>query len=161
MLKKKLYITILLFCIVASLSGIQNAKAHSPYSMLVSYSISTSSLTVMIDHEVTDPTSHYISLIEVQVNGTTVISQTYTNQTSTSGATYHFNVTANNEARIVVTATCNQGGSGTICYIVGVGACPSEGGPQISGYFGLSVIFSVSVIVFIAVIHRKLKNKTK
>ena len=158
--KKKLYFVLLIVFVSASLARTQNVKAHNPETMIVSYNTSTGILTVLISHTVSDPNSHYIALVVVQVNGSTVLTESYTNQSDVSNLQYLYNITANTNDRIQITATCNQGGSITICIIVGGGSCPQDGGDGIPGYLGLWVILGISVIVFLTVIHRKLRYNT-
>lgn len=163
MSKKNLFFVILIFFVAASLARTQNAKAHSPSSMILSYSMSTDVLTVSFSHSVSDPNSHYVSTVRVQINGSTVLTETYTSQPTANGGSYQYNITAGTYDRIQVTLTCIQGGSITLCIFGGGGACTDDDGDQgIPGYFGLSVILAISVFVLLFVIHRKLRNsKTK
>ncbi len=158
MSQKKLYFVLLIFFIAATLVGTQNARAHQPYSMNLSYHSNPSSITVGISHPVDDPNVHYISKVVVEVNDIIVITETYTSQPTANNFYYTYNITAGTNDKVKVTATCNQGGSASVCLIIGVGGCPTDGGPQIPGYFGLSVILGISVIVFLTLIHRKLRN---
>lgn len=158
MSKKKLYFVLLIFFITATLVGTQNASAHQPYSMNLSYNTNPSSITVGISHSVDDPNVHYISKVEVEVNDTLVITETYTSQPTANNFYYTYNITASTNDKVKVTATCNQEGSASVCLIIGVGSCPTDGGPQIPGYFGLWVVVGISVMIFLTLIHRKLRN---
>ena len=82
MSKKKIYLGLFILFILFSYAGTQNVKAHSPSSMILSYSMNTGVLSVMFSHSVSDPNSHYIETVEVQVNGVTVLTETYSNQPS-------------------------------------------------------------------------------
>ena len=143
----------------ATLALTQNARAHKPESLNLGFT-SPSTLNLTISHPVDDPASHYISSVVIEINGTTVITETYTSQPDANWWTYHYNITASTNDIIEVTITCIEGGTSTICLILGVGGCPQDGGPSIPGFFGLWVIFGISVIVFLTMIHRKLRYNT-
>jgi len=161
MLKKKFYLGLFILVIVFYYAGTQNARAHSPSSMILNYSLSTGVLSVSFSHSVSDPNNHYIEKVEVKLNGVTEFTETYTSQPTASGGSYQYNLTATETDRIQVTLTCNQGGSLTLCILGGGGACPDgDGGPQIPGYLGLLVVLGISVIAFLTIIHRKLKINT-
>ena len=159
MSKKKLYFVLLIFFIAATLARTQNAKADKASSMNLGYT-SPSTITLLISHPVDDPNSHYIETVVVQLNGTTVITETYTSQPDENWWTYYYNITANTNDRIQVTVTCIEGGTSSICLILGVGSCPQDGGDTIPGYLGLWVILGISLIIFVTVNHRKLRNNT-
>lgn len=169
MTKKRIYYVVLIFCMLGTSLGIQSARAHSPDSMIASYSFRNWEfiLDVSISHPVSDPNSHYISTVVVQINGSTELTETYTSQPSEDGAHYlYYNITANTNDIIQVTATCNEGGSISICIIVsgGIsdigGPCPQDGGDGIPGYLGIWLIVGISVIALLTIIHRKLRYNT-
>ena len=161
MSKRKIHYLLFLFFITASFSETQDVKAHNPSLILINYQDSISLLTLTITHYVSDQ-SHYINKIVVKLNGITEVSQTYTNQPTPNGGSYSFHFVANDDDRIEVTATCNEGGSKTACIIVGVGVCPTDDAevPAIPGYFGLWAIFGISIIVGLAMTHRKLRHNS-
>ena len=133
------------------------AKAHSPN--MISLGFNAGNFNVLIGHEVDDPNTHYINLVQVSVNGSIVLSTTYTNQSSTSGGDYSYPLNYTTGDIFEVYATCNEGGSITGCIIVGVGSCPQTGGPGIPGYFGFWLIIGFSIIVSIAIIYKKIRPR--
>ena len=157
MSKKKLYFVLLIFFIAATLARTQNAKAHKPDSLNLGFT-SPNTLNLIISHPVDDPTSHYISSVVIQINGSTVLTESYTSQPDDNWWEYRYNTTASTNDRIEVTVTCIEGGSVSICLILGVGGCPQDGGPSIPGYLGLWVILGISVIILLTANHRKLRN---
>lgn len=132
------------------------AKAHSPNMMNLGFSYGN--FEVLIGHEVEDPNTHYINLVRVSVNGSEILSTTYTNQTSTVKAEFSYPCVYNTGDIFEVYATCNEGGSITACIICGVGSCPQSSGPGIPGYFGLWLIIGFSIIVSIAIIYKKIRH---
>lgn len=159
MSKKNRHFVLLIVYIAVILALTQNARADKPESLNLGFT-GPSTLNLIISHPVDDPASHYISSVVIEINGTTVITETYTSQPDANWWTYHYNITASTNDIIEVTVTCIEGGTTTICLILGVGGCPQDGGPSIPGFFGLWVIFGISVIVFLTMIHRKLRYNT-
>ena len=169
MTKKRIYYVVLIFFMIGTSLGIQSARAHPPDIGIVTYSFRnwTGILDVSISHPVSDPNSHYISSVEVQKNGSTVLTETYTSQPTEDGAHYLYDIIASTNDRIQIIATCNEGGADSICVIiVGLSCvlCPEEnggdGGDGIPGYLGIWLIVGISVIIFLTVIHRKLRYNT-
>ena len=85
--------------------------AHPPSGLVLLYNSSTNKLNATISHSVSDPNTHYVYSVVIEVNGTTTVSETYTSQPSSILFTSQYNVTANNGARIQVSATCSQRGT--------------------------------------------------
>jgi len=106
---------------------------------------------------VANVSTHYIGVVEIQVDGAIVETEYYINQPSLDTFTYQYNVTANNGSRIEVTARCSIGGFLTTCIVVGEGLCPPGGG-IIPGYFGLWLIMVFSIISLLILIRRKMKK---
>ena len=158
MSKKKLYFVLFIFFISAILTKTQTIKAHSPESMIVSYSGGV--LEVIISHEVTDPSSHYISSVEIEINGTTVLTESYTSQPDANWFPYHYNITAGTNDRIKITVRCNEGGSSSICILGGGGSCPQEEGNGIPGYLGLWIIIGISGVALLTIIRKNLRKNT-
>ncbi|MFX1501997.1 MAG: hypothetical protein ACFFDH_13620 [Promethearchaeota archaeon] len=156
-MKKKIYLVLFIFFITVSLIRIQNVHSHRPSCMDLFYS--NSELSVTIHHEVSDPNSHYISLVEIQLNGTLVLTESYTSQPNSIAFTCHYNITANTNDKLEVIATCNQGGSFKGCIIVGVGSCPADGFSRIGGYFRILIILGISVLGSLLVTFRKMEKR--
>jgi len=88
-----------------------NVYAHSPSDMNLTYNTTTKKLEVFINHQVSDPNSHYVFNIVVKINGVTNLSEDYTSQPNNSFTYTYENIEANEGDIIEVTALCNQGGS--------------------------------------------------
>ena len=102
-------------------------RAHSPITMDMEYDLESQTLSVKIIHGVTDPTYHYVSLIEIWVNSSNPshpleapnYSYPFTKQTTDNINHYTFTFPAGNKANITVTAYCSLGGSLTEHFYVG------------------------------------------
>jgi len=130
------------------------ALSHAPSSLTLNYNSNTELVNVTITHIVDNVSTHYIGVVEIRVNGTTVKTEYYINQPSLDTFTYQYNVTANNGGRIEVTARCSIGGFLTTCIVVGEGLCPES----IPGYLGFWLIMMISVISLLILIRRKMKK---
>jgi hypothetical protein len=119
------------------------------------YTSATQKLNVTIIHPVSDPNSHYVSVVVIRVNGSTVLTPTYSSQPSTTVFTYEYDVTANDGARIEASATCILGGTTSVCIILGTGFYPTGGGGGIPGYLGILLILGLSIIIGSAAIYKK------
>ncbi|MGD2250901.1 MAG: hypothetical protein PVF58_21080 [Candidatus Methanofastidiosia archaeon] len=98
--------------------------AHAPSEMTLEYDLDSQVLTVTIVHNVSDPASHYIFNIEIQVNTTETYE--YTNQPTESEFSYTYNVPASQGDTIMVIAECNLGGSMTQSLVVGPSTTKAE-----------------------------------
>ena len=112
-MKNRSYFIAILF-LSASLFG-TSVNAHDPTAIWVSwvsYGGGIKQLNhIQVDHEVEDPTTHYINLIEIYRNKSLEISKTYTNQTNTEyqyDDTIDFSTTEYDRIKFI--AYCNQGG---------------------------------------------------
>jgi len=144
----------LLFCIVfLSIAGI-NVRAHPPDDMILVYNSPTNKLAVTIVHGVSDVNTHYISKVEVKVNGTIDNTYYYASQPDPTTFIYVYDLTTNEGSTITVTATCIVGG--TLIKTLGGSSAPDGGG--IPGYSGVYLIIGVSLIVFLTHIYRKTKK---
>ncbi len=113
-MKNKTCFIVILFLSSSLLST--SVKSHDPTNLFVvwvSYGEDLRQLHhIQVDHEVDDPTTHYINLIEIYRNKSLEVSKTYTNQTNNEcqyDATIDF--VRSEYDRIKVIAYCNQGGS--------------------------------------------------
>lgn len=152
--KKKIFFFITIFLIVfLTITGV-NVRAHPPDDMSLEFNSGTSTLTVTIIHGVSDNTTHFVSSVEIRVNGSIDQTQTYSSQPDLSIFIYEYTVVTNNGSVIQVTATCIVGGS--ITRTLGGTNEPSGGG--IPGYMGLPLVLTVSFITLILLIRKKLKR---
>ena len=156
--KKRVYYILILLFVVSATSRIDSVKAHPPSGLVLLYNSNTNKLNVTISHSVSDPNTHYVYSVVIEVNGTTTVSETYTSQPSSILFTYQYNITANNGARIQASATCNQGGTVTECIVVGGGTCGTSNGSGIPGYSGLLLILGISIIALLFFVRRKRNN---
>jgi len=78
--------------------------------MVVDYDGGTGSLNVTITHHVSDPETHYVDRLRVEVDGDEEVDEDYTSQPTADTFTYTFNVSANASVQIKVRTECNQGG---------------------------------------------------
>ncbi len=160
MAKKNIYFGILIVFLATTLVITQNTRAHDVYSMTLGYSSNPTSINLGISHQVEDPNTHYIAKVVVQLNGTTVITQTYTSQPDANNFHYIYNTTAETNDHVLVTVTCSEGDTSSICLTIGVGSCSVSGPPSIPGYSGLLVIVGFSAVIFLTIKYRKLRNIT-
>ncbi|MHA2007326.1 MAG: hypothetical protein ACXABO_20835 [Promethearchaeota archaeon] len=157
MSKKGVYLVLIIFFSVIITSVSINVKANPPQEMYLDYSTNTQVLNVTIVHAVDDPNSHYVQYIGVSINSTTIINQAYTSQPDPVIFSYVYNITASNGDNIQAIATCNVGGSIAACIIVGSGLCPQTGGADIPGYLGFLLILTVSMLIVIPLVYRKIR----
>lgn len=102
----------LLLTIVLSLLVISgSAESHPPSSMELEYVGEANTLTVQINHRVGNPSNHYVEKISVFKNGEPVIEESYSEQQSSSGVDYVYELAAQNGDNIEVEAVCNQFGN--------------------------------------------------
>ncbi len=152
--RNKFYFILVFFLAFLTIAGI-NVRAHPPAAMSLEYNSGTNTLKVSITHGVSDNTTHYVNSVVVRVNGSIVLSPTYTSQPSTIYFIYEYTVVTANGSTIQVTASCNQGGS--ITETLGGTNQPPGGG--IPGYMGIYLVLAVSVITILALFRKKLKNQ--
>ena len=127
MLKKNIFYILLILTIFFTFSNILPVRAHSPIAMDMEYNLEEQYLSVKITHGVTDPSYHYINLIEIWVNSSNpsdppeAPNYTYpqTEQPTHNINDYIFYFPAGNKANITVTAYCSLGGSLTEHFYVG------------------------------------------
>jgi hypothetical protein len=89
------------------------AAATPPSAMLLSFDGTSHGLFVTITHATTNPGTHYIREVKVNVNGQTVNDTTYTSQPTADTFTYVYPLQPNAGDTIEVTATCSLAGSST------------------------------------------------
>jgi len=94
--------------------GITNSsvKADAPITLDIAYHLDEQYVSVWFTHGVTDPNYHYVSLVTIQVNGTSVRNETYTSQPTHNVWNYkYYGIVAGDRADIRVNATCILGGT--------------------------------------------------
>jgi hypothetical protein len=127
-------------------------QAHSPSITDLSYNNSTNTLSVSITHVVSGDPNHYVQSVEVTVNNTQVIDDSYTSQPGDTFV-YEYVITANDGASVGVTAICSISGSDSAVLIVGDSISPS-----IPSYMVVIIISAIGIILTstIIVIRRKI-----
>ena len=65
--------TIISFMVL--LSSLGNVQGHSPSAMTLEYDDVNDKLTITITHSVSDPSSHFVNGIEIDVNGSSEITE--------------------------------------------------------------------------------------
>ena len=159
-MKKKSILYLFLTIILVYISAYSiNAKANTPSGMSLSYNSSTNVLDVTITHNTGVDPDHYIQSVRINVNASTVKTETYTSQPNSGTFTYQIdNITANEGATIQATATCSIAGSITRSIVIGSDSGDQNGDPQISGYFGIILIIAASAIIILPLINKKIKK---
>ena len=109
-LNRRLQIAFLIVLSVFILSS-TNVAAHSPSSMTLEYETGTQILTVIVSHSVSDSSTHFVDEIQIQKNGVSYTSRTYTDQDSTTGMSDTFSIDAVAGDVLRVEAFCNIAGS--------------------------------------------------
>lgn len=95
-----------LFIVLSSMP----VAAHTPSNMTLEYDWDTQTLSVDIAHPVSDPATHHIQTIIVYKNDVMVHTESYTTQSSTSGASDTFNIPAVDGDVLRVWANCSISG---------------------------------------------------
>jgi len=94
-----------------SFSVISLSMAHTPEGMVLDYDFETDTLTVRVNHVVSDVNAHKIELIQIYVNNVLNTSMGYASQTTLSYHEALFIVPAFHDDVIMVNATCNISGN--------------------------------------------------
>jgi hypothetical protein len=85
--------------------------AHAPSNITIGYNPDMHKLSVTITHPVDDPKTHYISRVQVKINGEVISDPDYKSQPGRNSFTYTYDVMANPEDAVWVIATCVNGQS--------------------------------------------------
>ena len=142
---KRLAIGCLTTVILVALAIFPNlVSAHSPSGMDLAYNSDTDTLTVTVQHSVTDPNSHYIEKIEIYKNDVLEIERTYTSQESSSQKSDTFSVDAVDGDVLKATAICNIAGS--ITRDLTIGTTTTTTTTDGTDFFLITIIIAVVVI---------------
>jgi len=142
LINKMFFISKIFFCLCILLLITQTVSAHPPSNMDINFDIENQELKVNITHSVTTDT-HYIKLIEIQLNGEKYNSYNYNSQPAEMSFSYNYNINATKEDIFKVIAECNQFGTLTRELTVG-GENDSSSTP---GFITILIIFSILIIV--------------
>jgi len=143
---RRLIITILILSLIVSIFT-SNVYAHPPSNMNLTYDVETQNLEVEISHQVSGPNSHYIINIVMKKNGISYKTFNYTNQPSTNKFTYTYDVDAQEDDIIEITANCNQGGQISKQLTVTTGE--SESNDSSTPGFELFLVIIGVILIFI------------
>jgi hypothetical protein len=156
--KNSIFVISLFFFLILSISA-TNVQAHSPSITNLEYDTSAGTLSVSFSHSVGGDPDHYVELVQISVNGTEILSETYTSQPGDTFQ-YTYNIDANTGATIQVSAFCSISGSDTQTMTVGDTTDPNGGGDDdggqngettIPGYLGIGLISIVSILTIVLV----------
>jgi hypothetical protein len=152
-MRTKIFILISCCCFLTLfVINLNVVRAHPPSNLALSYDQKNEILTVSITHVVTDPNQHFIKSVEVDVNGTVILTEIYTSQPNRNTFTYEYSIVAGEGAIITVTARCNENGGLGRSIIVGE---PTD--PKVPLFAEFSWIFGVCLFIAIIITIRNKK----
>jgi hypothetical protein len=134
----------------------ENTIAHSPSTLTVSYNLQTQELRITITHQVANPSTHYISKVEIKKNNVTYNTTFYTEQPDPNSFTYSYTVNATVGDTLQVTASCIQGGSKTSQLTITQQNTNDDGNTSSTPGFELLIALGALLSAFILI--RKIKN---
>lgn len=109
---KKIFVIFTSILLLVSVFVFYNIKvyAHPPEDMKLKYDFLNQTLYVRIEHRVSNPLTHYIETVVVEINEEEYVFN-YNSQPTTSIFTYNYTISADCGDLITVTAYCNMGGN--------------------------------------------------
>jgi PGF-CTERM motif len=146
----------LLLIIITTTTLTVTTTAHAPSTLNLSYNIQTQELNVTITHQVANPTTHYISKVEIKKNGVTYNTTEYTEQPDPTSFTYSFPVNATVGDTLEVIASCIQGGSKTTQYTIT--QQNTNGNDNTSSTPGFELLLALGALFSVIILVRKKKN---
>jgi hypothetical protein len=103
--------TLLLVCLVTLTAVTASAAAHPASDLILTYDTSTNQLQATFTHMVSNPATHYIGEVEVNVAGSgQILRELYTSQPTNGTFTYTYPLDIVNGTEITVSGECNLGG---------------------------------------------------
>ena len=91
----------------------QAVYAHGPQTVDLSYNAASQTLTVTITHSSPSTGFHYIKSVEIKKNGALVSNNSYDSQPDPKTFTYTYKLSAAENDKVEVTATCSLWGHKT------------------------------------------------
>lgn len=149
-------LAILLISITAIYTMTENTIAHSPSTLTVAYNLQTQELRITITHQVANPSTHYISNVEIKKNNVAYNTTFYTEQPDPNSFTYSYTVNATVGDTLQVTASCIQGGSKTTQHTITQQNTNDDGNTSSTPGFELLIALGALLSAFILI--RKIKN---
>lgn len=166
MSKKSLIYVLSIFLLINITSTTQNAKAHAPIHLDLSYDQTEDIFTISFVHGVTDPNYHYIASVSINVtdhitHNSTVSNYYYTSQPTTNIFTYEYTgIIANDHDSIEIIAYCSLSGS-TLKVIEELGVSYGEHKDTFSSTIVPSLVSALLVITIILLPRLSKKRRTK
>lgn len=161
MSKKSMFLVFAIFVTIFLIGVNIDIKAHSAARMDLNYNLTTKELDVTISHSVPDQNTHYISSVEIKVNNSTISTEIYFSQPTTSTFVYQYsNITAIKGDTIMVIAIYNYFGVISSSTIAGEDPPPS-GESEIPGYLGLWIIIMSSIIALLTINFKRIRRMKK
>ncbi|KKN36973.1 hypothetical protein LCGC14_0768150 [marine sediment metagenome] len=161
MSKKSMFLVFAIFVTILLIGVNIDIKAHSAARMDLNYNLTTEELDVTISHSVANQNTHYISSVEIKVNNSTISTETYFSQPTTSTFVYQYsNITAIKGDTIMVIAICNYFGLISSSTIAGEDP-PQSGEPEIPGYLGIWIIIMSSIIALLTINFKRIRRMKK
>jgi len=118
MSKKNIILGLLIFLMIGIALNTLSVKADAPIEIGLRFDYDrdaggpqNQTLSAWFIHGVTDPKSHYIASVAIDINGSLVLTEYYTSQPAHNLVHYEYWVTAEHHDIITVNATCIRGGS--------------------------------------------------
>jgi hypothetical protein len=150
--KKFLVLTLfLLFCAFTAFTS-----AHPPSEMTLEYDTDAHLLSVTLTHSVSDPSLHFVYLIEISLNDSLILHKEYDSQPTAGTFSYTYPIDAKPGDTFHVFADCNLGGSIEDTIMVGEG--PSTRAPPT--LWPYHAIFMTSGLLLMAVSLLNVLQKT-
>jgi hypothetical protein len=112
------------------------AAAHRPAAVILEYKAGAGTLTVAIEHKVSDPAGHYIASVRIWKNGTPAGEYSYQSQPTKDGATYTYDLSAAGGDVLRAEAACSIFGSRSeemTVFAPEAGASPAPGAFAVDG----------------------------
>ncbi len=90
-----------------------HAEGHAPGPVTLEYDTETEVLTVTVTHVTENVNTHYVYQIVIEKNSIQYTTRSYTNQSSASGVSDTFNISASAGDILRATAKCSVSGQGS------------------------------------------------
>jgi hypothetical protein len=113
MTRMKTVILFALVFLVATAYQPLHAEGHAPGPVTLAYNTETEVLTVSVTHVTENVNTHYVYQIVIEKNSVQYTTRSYTNQSSASGVSDTFNVSASAGDILRATAKCIVSGQGS------------------------------------------------
>lgn len=88
-----------------------SASAHPARDLNLTYNQTSGNLSATVTHEVADPTTHFIEVVTIFLDGEETLVEEYTSQPTAEIFTYEYPLNATPKTEIELVAECGQGGT--------------------------------------------------